>query len=113
VAAPSATVVKELLPREGELTRREEALSVREEKARISKKACAQVSASLDEEWTKAEADQQGYLNKMAEHTTHSKQVLDFNKMLGEKRARLDEWEWDLELRTTAMAEAQAWGINL
>jgi hypothetical protein len=39
-------------------------------------------------------------------------QVLDFDKMLGEKRARLDEQEWDLELRTAALAEAQAQWIN-
>jgi hypothetical protein len=32
--------------------------------------------------------------------------------MLGEKRAKLDEWEWDLELQTTVLAEAQARGIN-
>jgi hypothetical protein len=32
--------------------------------------------------------------------------------MLEEKRARLDEWEWDLELQTTVLAEAQARGIN-
>jgi hypothetical protein len=38
------------------LTRREEALATREEKARIFEKALAQVSASLDEEQTKAEA---------------------------------------------------------
>jgi hypothetical protein len=33
--------------------------------------------------------------------------------MLGEKRAMLDEWEQDLELRTAALVEAQARGINL
>jgi hypothetical protein len=32
--------------------------------------------------------------------------------MLGEKRAKLDEWEQDLELHATALVEAQAWGIN-
>jgi hypothetical protein len=40
----------------GELTQRVEALAARVDKARISEKALAQVSASLDEEWTKAEA---------------------------------------------------------
>jgi hypothetical protein len=39
-------------------------------------------------------------------------QVLNFDKMLGEKRARLDEQERDLELRTAALAEAQAQWIN-
>jgi hypothetical protein len=71
--APSATVVKELLAWEGELIQREEALAVREEKARISEKALAQVSASLDEEWTKAEAARQEYLNKIAKHTAHGR----------------------------------------
>jgi hypothetical protein len=44
-----------------------------EEKVRISKKALAQVNASLYEEWTKAEAARQEYLNKMAEHTAHGR----------------------------------------
>jgi hypothetical protein len=48
----------------------------------------------------------------MAEHTTSSRHILDFDKILGEKRARLDEWEQDLELRTVILAEAQARGIN-
>jgi hypothetical protein len=108
VVAPSATVVEELLALEGELTRREEAPVKREEKARISEKALAQVSASLDEEWTKVEAARQEYLDRITEHTTRDRQVLNFDKMLGEKRARLDEREWDLELRTVALAEAQA-----
>jgi hypothetical protein len=49
----------------------------------------------------------------MAEHTARGRQVLDFDKMLGEKRARLDEQEWDLELHMAALAEQQAQGINL
>jgi hypothetical protein len=32
--------------------------------------------------------------------------------MMGERRARLDEWERDLELRTAALVEAQSRGIN-
>jgi hypothetical protein len=51
----SAAVVEDLLAREGQLIRREEALVVRKEKARISEKALAQVNASLDVERTKAE----------------------------------------------------------
>jgi hypothetical protein len=43
------------LARERELMWREEALIAREEKVRISKKALAQVMATLDKEWTKAE----------------------------------------------------------
>jgi hypothetical protein len=31
---------------------------------------------------------------------------------LGEKRAKLDEWARDLELRMTVLAEVQARGIN-
>jgi hypothetical protein len=48
----------------------------------------------------------------MVEHTARSRQVLDLDKMLGEKRARLDEQEWDLELCMVALAEAQARGIS-
>jgi hypothetical protein len=59
---PSAAVVKELLAREGEITQREEALTAREEKARISEKALAH--ASLDEEQTKAKATLQEYLTR-------------------------------------------------
>jgi hypothetical protein len=107
--APSAAVVEELLARGGgELTQREEVLTEREEKARISKKALAQDSASLIEEWTKAKAARQEYRKKIAEHTAHGKQVPNFNKMLGKKRARLDEWERDLELRTVALVKAHA-----
>jgi hypothetical protein len=42
----------------------------------------------------------------MVEHTACGRQVLNFDKMFGEKRARLDEQERDLELCTTALAEA-------
>jgi hypothetical protein len=48
----------------------------------------------------------------MVEHTAHSRQVLDLDKMLGEKRVRLDEQEWDLELCMAVLAEAQAQGIS-
>jgi uncharacterized protein YifE (UPF0438 family) len=59
-----AVVVEELLAREAELTWREEALTAREEKVKISKKALAQVSASPNEEQTKAEAAWQEYRDK-------------------------------------------------
>jgi hypothetical protein len=81
-AALPAVVVEELLGREGELTRREEALAWEE------------------------------YLDNIAEHTAHGRQVLNFDKMMGERRAMLDEWERDLELRTAALVEAQSRGIN-
>jgi hypothetical protein len=74
-----------LLVRQEELTRREEALPAWEEKAGISKKALDKISADLDAERAKAEATQQEYLNKMAAHTTHAKQSLNPDKMLGEK----------------------------
>jgi hypothetical protein len=48
VLAPTATAVEELLAREGELTRSEEALAVREEKVRISEKSLVHVSAAID-----------------------------------------------------------------
>jgi hypothetical protein len=112
VAVPLATIVEGLLAREGELTRREEAFTGREEKVRISMQAHAQVSACLDEEQTKAEAALQEYLDKMAEHTAHGRQVPNFDKMLWEKRATLDGQEQDLELCTAALVKVQARGIN-
>jgi hypothetical protein len=98
-------VIEELLVREGELTRREETLTTREEKEKISEKALTQVSAALDEEWTKGEAARQEYLGKIEAHTARGKLVLDIDKMLGEKRVELDELEfielqrllWDIE----------------
>jgi hypothetical protein len=47
-----------LLMLEEEITRREEALVVREEKARISEKAVTQVSTTLDTELAQDEATQ-------------------------------------------------------
>jgi hypothetical protein len=63
--ALAATAAEELLALEGELMRREEALTVSEEKAWISEKALVQVSATLDVEQTGAVATQQEYLNKI------------------------------------------------
>jgi hypothetical protein len=54
---------------EEELTRREEALAAREDKAWILEKALAKVSADLDTKQTKADATQKEYLDKMAAHT--------------------------------------------
>jgi hypothetical protein len=68
----------------GELTQREEALAAWEEKARISKKALAQVSASLDKDQIKGEAIRHEYLDQLVEHIAHGRQVLNFDKMLGE-----------------------------
>jgi hypothetical protein len=48
--------VEGLLAQEEELTRREDSLSVREEKARIFEKALIHVSATLGVEPTKAKA---------------------------------------------------------
>jgi hypothetical protein len=45
-----------LLTQLEELTSREEALAMREEKVRISEKALTKVSADLDNEWAKAKA---------------------------------------------------------
>jgi hypothetical protein len=75
-----------LLTREEELTRREEALTVREEKVRISEKSLTQVSAALDIEWAHAEAIHQEYLDKIQAHTDRGKQLLDLDKMLGERK---------------------------
>jgi hypothetical protein len=42
-------------------------------------------------------------------HTDRGKQVLDLDKMLGERMVELDGREHDLELRAATLAEAQAW----
>jgi hypothetical protein len=94
-----------LLVRE-ELSWREEALVAREEKALVY------VSSDLDAEWAKAEATQKEYLDKMEAHTSRTKNSLDLDKMLGEKKVQLDEREQDLDLHEVALVEAQSWGLN-
>jgi hypothetical protein len=115
-AVPVMATIEEmqelLLTREEELTRREEALAAREGKARISKKAITQVSATLGTEWAQAEATRWEYLDKIQAHTDHGNQVLDLDNMLGERKEQLDRKEWDLELRVVALAKAQARGLN-
>jgi hypothetical protein len=110
VAAPVAVTVEELqelLPTcEAELTQREEALTVWEEKAGISEKALAKVSADLNVEQTKVDATQKEYLDMMAAHTTRAKHSLSLIKMLGEKKVELNEREQDLELHEEALASA-------
>jgi hypothetical protein len=98
--------------REEELTRREEALVVKEEKARISEKALTQGSTALDAEQAWAEATRQEYLDKIQAHIDHSNHVLDLDRMLGERKGELNRKEWDLELRVAALAEAHARGLN-
>jgi hypothetical protein len=99
-----------LLTREEVLTRREDTLVVQEEKARISQKALAKVSANLDAERTKAKATQREYLDKMVAHTAHAKHSLSLDKMLGEKNVELDGRERDLELCEATLVEAQTGG---
>jgi hypothetical protein len=79
---------------------------------RISEQALVQVSAILDAEQAKVNATRQVYLDKMEAHTAHGMLELDLNKILAEKKVELDGKERDLELRATALAEAQAWGHN-
>jgi hypothetical protein len=104
--------VEELLAQEGELIGRAEALAAREDKVRISKQALIQVSAAFDAEQVENDVAKQEYLDKMEAHTAHSKHILDLNKILVEMKVELDGRERDLELRTTALAEAQARGLN-
>jgi hypothetical protein len=85
---------------------------VREEKARIFEKPLAQVSAALDAERAQVEATQQEYLDKIQAHTDCSNQVLDLDRMLGERKEKLDRKERDLELSAAVLAEAQAQGLN-
>jgi hypothetical protein len=91
---------------------REEALVVREEKSRISKKALAKVRADLDTEWAKAEATQKEYLDKIEAHTTCAKHSLGLDKMLGERKVFLNRRERDLSLREAALAETQTRRLN-
>jgi hypothetical protein len=78
------------------LTLREEALAVQEEKVRISKKTMVKVSADLDAERAKTEATCQEYLGKMCVHTDCAMNTIDIEKMLGEKKVKLDMTEWTL-----------------
>jgi hypothetical protein len=101
-----------LLTQLEELTSREEALAMREEKVRISEKALTKVSADLDNEWAKAKATWKEYLNKIEAHTTHAKQSLGLDKMLGEKKVLLDRRERDHSLCEVVLAEVQTQGLN-
>jgi hypothetical protein len=99
VAATVEELQEPLLAWEEELTRREE-------KAGISEKALAKVSADLNAEWTKAEATWKEYLDKMAAHTARAKHSLGLEKMLGEKKVDLDGRERDLELHEAVLVKA-------
>jgi hypothetical protein len=87
-------------------------LATWEEKARISEKALANVSADLDVERAKVEATQKEYLDKIEAHTAHDKHSLSLDKMLGEKKVLLDGRERDLSMCEAALVEAQTWGLN-
>jgi TnpA family transposase len=69
-------------------------------------KALTEVSADHDTERAKAWATRKEYLGKMAAHTTHSKHSLDLDKMLGEKKVKLNGRVRDLNLRRAVLAEA-------
>jgi hypothetical protein len=77
-----------------------------EEKARIFEKALVKVSSDLYTKRVKTKATHQEYLDKMRAHTDHGKHTLVLDKMLGEKKALLDEKEWDLILWEAALTEA-------
>jgi UDP-N-acetylmuramoylalanine-D-glutamate ligase len=112
---PAAAAVEELqellLAWEEELRRMEEVLAVWEEKARILEKALTKVSADLTKQ-AKAEATQKEYLDKMEAHTTRPKHSLGLDKMLGEKKVKLDGREQNLSLREAALVEARSQGLN-
>jgi hypothetical protein len=108
MVAMAEELQEQLLAWEEELTRREEALAAWEERARISEKALAQVSVDLDAERAKAEATRKEYLDKMEVHTAHTKHSLDLDKMLGEKKVKLDRREQDLSLCAVVLVEAQS-----
>jgi hypothetical protein len=91
---------------------REEVLATWEEKARISKKSLTKVSDNLDAERAKVEATRKDYLDKMEAHTTHAKHSFGLDKMLGEKKVKLDGREWDLSLCEAVLVEVLSWGLN-
>jgi hypothetical protein len=87
VVVPAAVAVEEfqesLLVWEDDLTRRDEALTMREAKAGIFEKALAQVSITLNVERDKVEATWQEYLDKIQAHSDHTKTSLGLDKILG------------------------------
>jgi hypothetical protein len=99
------------------LTCREEALAVREEKAKISEKALVKVSVDLDTKWAKAEATRKEYLNKMEAHTTHAKhrphqalpQPWQYARV---KKVELKGRERDLDLCRAVLVKAQSWWLE-
>jgi hypothetical protein len=103
---------EQLLAQEEEPTQWEETLATQEEKARITEKALVKVSADLDAEWVKTEATRDEYLDKMCMHTDRAKHTIGLDKMLGEKKVPLYEKERGLALWESALAEAQAQGLN-
>jgi hypothetical protein len=58
------------------------------------------------------EVTRKEYHNKMEAHTTRVKPSLDLNKMLGEKKVKLDRRELDLNLCGATLAKAQSQGLN-
>jgi hypothetical protein len=101
-----------LLEWEEELMQREEVLATWEEKARISEKSLTKVSDNLDAERAKVEATRKDYLDKMEAHTTRAKHSFGLDKMLGEKKVKLDGREWDLSLCEAVLVEVLSWGLN-
>jgi hypothetical protein len=87
VVVPAAVAVEEfqesLLVWEDDLTRRDEALTMREAKAGIFEKALAQVSITLNVERDKVEATWQEYLDKIQAHSDRAKTSLGLDKILG------------------------------
>jgi hypothetical protein len=69
-----------------EMMRREEALTMQKEKARISEMTLVKVSVDLDPERPKIEATQKEYLDKMETHTAGAQHSLGLDKILGEKK---------------------------
>jgi hypothetical protein len=77
---------EQLLAKEEELTCREEALAMWEEKVKISENALFKVSVDFDAERATIGPTRQVYLDKMRAHTGHIKHTLGLDKMLGEKK---------------------------
>jgi hypothetical protein len=60
----------------------------------------------------RAQATRQEYLDKIQAYTDRGNEVLDLDKMLGERKEELDRMERDLEMCAVTLPKAQAQGLH-
>jgi uncharacterized 2Fe-2S/4Fe-4S cluster protein (DUF4445 family) len=103
---------EQLLASEEVLSQRDEALTVQEEKARISKMPLVKVNIDIDVECAKTEGTHKEYLDKMQVSTARAMHTLGLDKMMGEKKVKLNGKVQDLDVREAVLAEAQSRDLN-